>query len=319
MIVHRLLVDSSKRLSGHTFDFGVDVSQLSTNQDFLRSSHMVAVEWVTPVSYSEFQDAFGPDERHPPSLLLTWDRPAPNVFGQPNALVHLQQFESRGFYGVTADTPYISRKTMGTFLQGDTLNRAGVLRFRVLQEAANGLFTPCLQQIPGLNYGKEFQVMLVFWSHPAPEQPLSFDFYKIFLNTLERTSGTTDNCLVPVQINTNSSMNLAEDKWMLAVDSISLLKSSSITSSLILKSDTFRTSSDYDGDIIAYLHRTKADAKVMYGQRLSIKQTPGDTIGIPVTTKLDSLQSVNLRIEAADGEAPELLEDYTVCFVVYKA
>jgi hypothetical protein len=277
---------------------------------------MVAVEWVTPIYYSEFQPAFGSDERHPSSLILTWDRPASNVFGQPNALVHLQQFESRGLYGVTADTPYVSSKTLGTFLQGDTLNRAGVLRFRVLQEAANG-FTPCLAQIPDINYGADFQFVLLFWTYPAPEKPLSFYFFKIFLNTVDRVSGSVDNCLVPVQTNTSNSMKM-EDTWMLAVDSISLLKSSSLVPSLVLKSDTFRTSSDYDGNVIAFLPRTKADVKVSYEQRFSIKQTPSDTIGIPITSKLDSLRSVNLRIEAAEGEAPELLEDYTVCFVVYK-
>ena len=224
MNVHRLLVETTNRLSGGPFDFRFDVSRLSTNQDFLRSSHMVTVEMISPIFFSEFQASFGPDERHPASLLLTWDRPATNVHGQPNALVHLQQYESRGVYGVTAESPYVSRKTMGVVLQGDTLNKAGALTFRLLQESEDG-FSPCSEN----SFGTDFRFMLVFWTYPRPENPLAHDYYRIFLVSATRISGTTANCLVPILINTNGSMDVINHTWMVVVESISLIRSSTVS------------------------------------------------------------------------------------------
>ena len=142
MRVHRLLVDSSVRIAGYAYDFTIDISRLSTDQDFVQNSHMVTVESCTPVYYSEYQATFAADSRHPSSLLLTWDKPVANVLGQPNALCHLRQFETKGIYGVVADSQYVSKHTMGVQLQGDTLNMAGGLRFRMLQET-NGVFVPC--------------------------------------------------------------------------------------------------------------------------------------------------------------------------------
>ena len=162
MRVHRLLVDSNVRRSGHAFDFTIDISRLSTDQDFVKDSHMVTVESCTSVSYSEYQATFAADSRHPSSLLLTWDKPVANVFGQPNALCHLQQFETKGIYGVVADSQYVNKHTMGVQLQGDTLNMAGTLRFRMLQETGGG-FVPCQPITNNAVYGARYRFMLVFW------------------------------------------------------------------------------------------------------------------------------------------------------------
>ena len=129
MHVHRLLVESGRGLSGHPFDFTFDISRLTTNQDFLRDTHMVTVEAITQVYYSEFLATFANDARHPASLLLTWDRPMSYVYGQPYALCHLQQYASQGVYGVTADSAHVPKTTMGVVLQGDTINMAGQFGF----------------------------------------------------------------------------------------------------------------------------------------------------------------------------------------------
>ena len=318
MNVHRLPVESSQRLSGHPFDFTVDVSRLSTNQDFIKNSHMVTVESCTPVFYSEFRSTFAADARHPSSLILAWDRPVSYVVNQPNALCHLQQYETQGLYGMTADSSYVSKKTLGVILQGDTLNMAGRIRFRLLQETPLG-FVPCQAPQTNVVYGTNFAFMLVFWSHPKPEHPLSHDYYRVFLSVADRLSGTADDCLVPVSINTNNSMNTRDDTWMCVMETISLVKSSTVAPALLLSSDTFRTSSEYDGNVLAVLARTKVDHKAVYGQKLSIKLTTSDTIGVPVSVTLDSLRAVHLAIKTTDGLAPEALEPYTVCFVVYKA
>jgi len=316
MRVHRLLVDSNVRFSGHAFDFTVDIGRLSTDQDFIKGSHMVTVESCTQVSYSEFQSTFAADARHPPSLLLTWDKPVANVLGQPNALCHLQQFETKGIYGVVADSQYVSKHTMGVQLQGDTLNMAGGLRFRMLQETGGG-FVPCQAVRNNAVYGARYRFMLVFWSYPKPANPLSHSFYRLFVSTRDRISGSVDNCYVPVRGIANA-MNPIEDSWMVVVESASLLKSSSVASSLILRSDTLRTSSHYDDRVMAVFPRTKTDTKALYGQRLSIKQATRDTIGIPINVPIQNLSTVHLQMRTSDNALPSQLENYTAVFVIYR-
>ncbi len=121
------------------FDFTWNISRLTTNQDFINDSHMVTVETCTPVSYSEYDSAFRSDSRHPPSLVLTWDKPVSNILGQPNALCHLQQFEPKGIYGVFADSQHVSRHTMGVPLQGDTLNRSGIFDLKCCKRLPRAL------------------------------------------------------------------------------------------------------------------------------------------------------------------------------------
>ncbi len=316
MRVHRLLVDSSVRRSGHAYDFTIDISRLSTDQDFVQNSHMVTVESCTPVYYSEFQATFAADSRHPSSLLLTWDKPVANVLGQPNALCHLQQFETKGIYGVVADSQYVSKHTMGVQLQGDTLNMAGILRFRMFQETDTG-FAPCKAVLADTVYGARYRFMLVFWTYPKPEKPLSHSFYRLFLSTRDRISGSVDNCHVPVTGIANA-MNPIEDSWMAVVESISILKSSTTASSLILRSDTLRTSSHYDDNVMAVFLRTKTDTKALYGQRLSIKQATRDTIGIPINVPIQNLRSVHLQMRATDNGVPSELENYTAVFVLFR-
>ena len=317
MHVHRVLVDSALRIAGHPFDFSYDVSRLSTDQDFLRGCHMAAVEMTSPIFYSEYQTAFAPNEDHPNSLLLTWDRPAANIYGQQNALLHLQQYEDLGIYGLTADSPYISRRTLGVILQGDTLNKAGVLRFRVLQESDDG-FTPCQAPQNNVIFGDDFRFMLVFWSYPKPENPLAHDFYRLILDTGARVSGSAADCLVPVSINTNGSMRVLEDTWMVVVESISLLKTTSVSAGLTLRSETFRSSSAYDGNVLGFFPRSSIQSKANYGQRLSIKQTTRDTIGAVAKVPLDQLSAIHLSVRTSEDAMPELLDDFIVCLTVYK-
>lgn len=65
---------------------------------------------------------------------------------------------------------------------------AGSTRFRVLQETPLG-FVRCQAPKNGEIYGS----MLVFWSHPKPEHPLSHEYYRIFLSTADILSGTVDD------------------------------------------------------------------------------------------------------------------------------
>jgi hypothetical protein len=126
-----------------------------------------------------------------------------------------------------------------------------------------------------------------------------------------------DNCHVPVTGIANA-MNPIEDSWMAVVESISILKSSTTASSLILRSDTLRTSSHYDDNVMAVFLRTKTDTKALYGQRLSIKQATRDTIGIPINVPIQNLRSVHLQMRTTDNGVPSELEDYTAVFVLFR-
>ncbi len=71
----RILVDSSKRLSSHMFDFAVDVSRVTTSTDFRSKSWMCAVEWCDIVWYSEGLGAdYKAVDLHPRGLLLTFPK-----------------------------------------------------------------------------------------------------------------------------------------------------------------------------------------------------------------------------------------------------
>jgi hypothetical protein len=159
--------------------------------------------------------------------------------------------------------------------------------------------------------------MLVFWSYPKPEKPLSHSFYRLFLSTRDRISGSVNNCNVPVTGIANA-MNPIEGSWMVVVESASLLKSSSVASSLILRSDTFMTRSHYDDKVMAVFPRTKTETKALYGQRLSIKQATRDTIGIPINVPIQNLRTVHLEMRTSDNAVPSELENYTAVFVIYR-
>ena len=114
-------------------------------------------------------------------------------------------------------------------------------------------------------------------------------------------------------------MDVINNTWMVVVESISLIRSSTVSKGLTLTSETFRSSSEYDGNVLAFLPRSRVDTKAIYGQRLTIKQTTRDTVGIPAKLPLDQLRAVQLSIKTDEGQPPELLDEYVVCLTVYKS
>jgi hypothetical protein len=79
------------------------------------------------------------------------------------------------FYGFSADAPYLREKKHGAIIQGDRLNHAGTLRFRVMQDEDDDdpNMRPCLPVGHGAD-GADFSFSLVFWqvSGLSPEEPL---------------------------------------------------------------------------------------------------------------------------------------------------
>ncbi len=135
--VYRILVDSSKMQTGHIFDFAVDISRISTSMDFRSKSLMCAVEWCDIVRYNE---GFGSDytavNLHTRCLLLTCPSlRQTNTYEtwsvcSGSTLCMLQSCMGYGIFGMFADQPYISQKTLGCY----RLNQAGTLEFVMLAD-----------------------------------------------------------------------------------------------------------------------------------------------------------------------------------------
>ncbi len=112
-----------------------------------------------------------------------------------------------GYYGCSADAPYARKKAMGCLIQGDRLNQAGSLEFCVMRDGdtTNPDVRMCLPDAGG-----DFSFSLVFWqvSGLSPEKPLAptYNFFKVFLRSADRSSGTAADCLIPVRLTTGGSM-----------------------------------------------------------------------------------------------------------------
>jgi hypothetical protein len=77
---------------------------------------------------------------------------------------------------------------MWAIIQGDHLNQADSLRFRVMRDGDDddSAMRPCLPFGPAV-YGADLRFCLVFWqvSGLSPEQPLSptYDYFKVYLRS----------------------------------------------------------------------------------------------------------------------------------------
>ena len=197
MKVYRILVDSSRRLSGHTYDFTYDTSGITTARDFIGHCWMMGVEWIDAVKYSEQDPTFGKNDNHPAALLLqcpslpqyntwqSWDG------STSSTIAFLPSYVRRGIYGLSADVPYCRKHHLACLVEGDVLNRAGSLRFRMMRavDPSDASVRPCLQP-DGVNvHGEDFSFRLVFWQvkRPMPEKPISpyYDFYKLAIRISE--------------------------------------------------------------------------------------------------------------------------------------
>ena len=331
---YRLLVQSSQRLSGHPYDFLYDASRITTSRDFVGTTWMVAVEWCDAVTYSEYEPDFSASINHPSCLLLQ----SP-TFAQTNAfeswsgagsstLAVLQSYVSTGTYGVTADSPYVTRRTLGGVVQGDMLNQLGHIRFQIQQGPGadnGGGVAPCLAPGPDA-FGGDYSFSLVFWRVPdltieTPPAPYC-DVFRMFLASSDRVSGSAADCVIPV--GTGSSTAVMHGKWEVVVESWGQLKHEavSLARGWVLRSDTFSDPNSNSRALAAFPRTRVAGATNEFGLRLSTKPPSRDTIGVPVRCPLGSLHAVHLTIvDAVSGDPiddPALLEEWLLCLTFYR-
>ena len=329
---YRILVRSSKRLSGHEYDFLYDASPVTTARDFVGTTWMCAVEWCDAVEYSEYESDFSRNEFHPSCLLLQ----CPTLL-QANAweswtaksgttLALLQSYASTGVYGITADLPYVRRDTLGVVVQGDLLNQLGHFHFVVQQGPGydnGGVVSPCLEPT-GLVFGGDFSFSLVFWRiDVSPERPMGdYDVYKLWLCSSDRVAGgTPGDCIIPIRAR---SRGMQTGRWEVAVEAWSQLRHDTLdlADSWSLVSRDF-VDANSNSQVLASFPRTRVvGATTEFGLRLSTKPPTRDTVGIPVRTPIDALQTVHLALrDSVSGEAledPGLVGEWMAVLVFYK-
>ena len=169
MKVYRIPVDSAARQSGYEFDLQCDLSGFSTARDKKGTAWMAAVEWCDVVRCLEESPTLAWNALHHSALFLTCP-----------ALTHHNTWESwpctpssticdlpgnagTWFYGLSADAPYLRKKTMEAIVQGDRLNQVGTLRFWVMRDGDDNdpAMRPCLPVGPNAS-GADFSVSLLF-------------------------------------------------------------------------------------------------------------------------------------------------------------
>ena len=331
MKVYRILVDSAKRKTGgHEYDFEWDLTGLSTARDLKGHTWMAAVEWADPIRYSEVSPTFAKNAAHPSALFLTcpslsqyntwesWD-------GSPSSIICVMPgYVGTGFYGVSADVPYVRKKAMGCLVQGDRLNQAGSLTFRVLRDGDpnNPAVRPC-QPVGTAVYGADFSFSLVFWqvSGLSPETPLAptYNFFKVFLRSADRTAGTAADCLIPVRLCTGGSM--LSGRWQMAIEACGPLYHDGVDMrGLVFFSETFRDSNNGDGVIGNLPKSYRAGEEFHYGIRLTTMPIARDTIGYHVRTPLDNLSSVHIAMRNVANLAPiEVgLREWSACLYFFR-
>ena len=329
--VYRVLVDSTQRQRGHAFNFTFDVSRVTTSTDFRSKSWMCGVEWCDIVKYAEGQGSdFTVSDNFPRCMLLT----CPNLrqhntyeswsANTGSTLALLQSYMGYGIYNMTADQPYLSRNSLGCYIQGDRLNQLGGLQFQMMVDfGEEGLF-PCLQPDSVNIFGFDYTFSLVFWEvkQPIPERPISpyYDFYKLLIRSSDRMAGgTAADCYIPLSLTTSGSMGVGT--WQLAVEACSIIRHGVFINEqargMSIVSDNFRD--PYGHQVIGHL--SKSDDG-WYGLRMTNKPVTRDLVGVNVSATLDGMASIHIGIrdsETLDNlNEPENVDEWLMILTFYR-
>ncbi len=132
---------------------------------------------------------------------------------------------------------------MGAIFQDERLSQVESLRFRVMCDGDDddSAVRPCLPAGPTV-YGADFSFSLVFWqvSGLSPEQPLSptCDFFKVFLRSADRSSGTPADNHIPLRLTKGEFM--LSCTWQVAAELCGPIYHAGGARGLVLVSDILR-------------------------------------------------------------------------------
>jgi hypothetical protein len=273
---------------------------------------------------------------NPLALYLTCPSvPQMNSYQSPDkdksrTLATLQSSGTTGRYGQSADTPYLRTRSLSTLVHSDCLKQTSVLHFRMMREGddANTGFRPCLQPNSATVWGYDYSFGLVFWEleHKLPRTPtVTFDFYKVFLRSVDRSQGTAADCRIPVSMTTHGSM--AAGRWFVGIDSIStvthpVMVPADMSAGILVTSQTFNPGAD-NNRILGYLGRTFRTAEDTFGLRLTTKPLARDHVGFELKSDaLDDIADIHIAFRKQDGSAltsANLLRDWALTLVFYRS
>ena len=286
------------------------------------------------VRYVRYSEGLGSDytavDLHPRCLLLTCPSLRQNTTYESwsacsgSTLSMLQSYMGYGIFGMSADQPYVSRKTLGCYIQGDRLNQSGALEFQMLADFGDDGMFPCEEPDAQDVFGVDYTFSLVFWEvkQPIPEKPISpyYDFYKLLLRSSDRMEGgTAADCHIPLTFSTSGPMGVGT--WQLAVEACSIIKHDVLINAqprgMSIISDSFRD--PYGHQVIGHL--SKSDDR-WYGLRMTNKPITRDLVGVNVSSTLDGMSSIHIGIRDSETlenlNEPENVDEWLMVLTFYR-
>ena len=325
---YRLYIDPQQRISGSLHEFTVDTSKVTSLTDFSENQTLYfGVEWCSPIVASEVDIDYRQNYSNPYALLLECDIPHHNTYqswtrGTSSVITLITSHLQTGYHGLSRDSPYLQSSALCGITRSDVLAKRGQLSFRLLR-SPTGSSTDVAPFQPISH--EPWSLSIVFWS-VEPHLPLStFDHYHLWLNTGDRSSGTVQECRIPVDLTT---FDMHIGSWQLAVSYISpVFHDTSNTNlshgGLVLVSDTFGQPPHGNTNIIAYLNRSyRAVEARYYGYRQSTKSATSDTLGVPIRSSIDNFSEIELKLLSATDRSvpmdPENLKDFVICITLFR-
>jgi hypothetical protein len=343
MSIYRVVVDSSKRVSGTGMNnFSINIANTFTSRDFLENVYMCCVESVSLVMYSETSATFAGGATNPRALMVTCPQMnSTNAYeswrGMDDSatLVALQPYctgnAATGVFGLHHDSPYCRKKHLGNLIMDERLQKSGLLNFVLYRSNSPGVNTivgPCSTPNGTSVWGNDWTMTLVFFpvKMPKPEIPITpyYDYHKIWLNTVNRRNfGTTYpvSCEIPIRYSTHGAMSIPNSKWYINVEFVSpIFYSTGSLPACLYLTTTFSQAANNSPTVLCTLNRSyRAAEQGHFGVRYSIRPTARDHIGVRSPVTLDSLTSMNLALRDPNGAlSANVFTDYMVCLTFYR-
>lgn len=329
MSFRRILVNTEGRLDGDRtqFRFGVDGDVC---HPFLGKQVRMAVEWCDAVRCSEVSADYSTiSSGHGPALLLEClSTGQANTWCSWNGstsrtLCLLQNYLESGVYGLQQDNGRVRRDTMGVITTGDILDAHGPLEFRLSMYTGS-----TVRPVDSGANVEAYSFSLVLW---CPDEPtnipsgLAFPFFRAFIASSDRTSGTVQDYYVPFRLTTSSNaVSQSGGRWMAAIDAWSPVKhdSASLSSGLKLAVTGLIKNETYSNEFLRLGRSYRTGEERFFGQRLSIKPLSSDVIGHECVTDPDAINELRIRLlDTTTGQAPadpSMLGEHMMSVIVWK-
>jgi hypothetical protein len=164
---------------------------------------------------------------------------------------------------------------------------------------------PCLPVGTEADDG-DFSFSLVFWyvSGLSPEQPLAstYDFFKLFLRSADRSSGTSADYLIPARLSTGGYM--LSGAWQVAAEPCGPFYHAGGANRLVMVSNPFRDAASGGARLAHFSLSYRIGEEDHSCLCLTNKPLSRDNIGHPVTRPPDNIGAIHLVLLNSDGLTP---------------